>query len=87
MSDRVVNELSDIPLVPLDLLRRGERGRVAAIDGPAVSVNRLHELGLHAGQPVTMLRPGPPHLVLLGDTRLVLRAESDIVVLVGLGQE
>lgn len=71
--------------VPLDLLRAGEAGRIADLDGPAAAVNRLEELGLRVGQAVRMLRPGPPHLVQLGETRLCLRPETGVSVLVGLG--
>ncbi|HEX6987442.1 MAG TPA: FeoA family protein [Planctomycetaceae bacterium] len=73
-----------VPLVPLDALNSGEGGVVADLDGPAVAVNRLQELGLRVGQRLTMLRPGPPHLVQLGDIRLAFRPEADVVVLVGL---
>ena len=31
-----------------------------------------------------MLRPGPPHLIQLGETRLCLRAEVDVIVLIEL---
>ena len=71
--------------VPLDMLQAGEAGRIADLDGPAAAVNRLEELGLRVGQSVRMLRPGPPHLVQLGETRLCLRTEEGVSVLVGLG--
>jgi Fe2+ transport system protein FeoA len=77
---------STIQLVPLDALHAGEGGVVADLDGPVGPVNRLQELGLRVGQRVRMLRPGPPHLVQLGETRLCLRPESDVTVLVGLGE-
>ncbi len=72
------------PTLPLDFLRAGETGRITGLDGPAAAVNRLAELGLREGQPVRMLRPGPPYLVQLGETRLCLRPEADVVVLVEL---
>ena len=75
------------PLVPLEGLRAGERGHIADLAGPPVAVNRLQEMGLRIGQSLTMVRPGPPHLVQLGELRLCLRPESDVIVLVGLGQE
>lgn len=74
-------------VVPLDLLQAGERGVIADLDGPVSAVNRLGELGLRIGESVRMLRPGPPHLVQIGDARLCLRPESDIVVLIGVGEE
>ena len=76
----------DRPLVPLDAMETDEVGFVADLDGPAAAVNRLQELGLRVGARVRMLRPGPPHLVQLGETRLCLRPESDVLVLVGLGE-
>lgn len=74
-----------LPWVPLDLLREGEAGRVADLEGPAGAVNRLQELGLRIGQQVRMVRPGPPHLVQVGETRLCLRTAADVIVLVGPG--
>lgn len=78
---------SGYPLVPLEALRSGESGLVADLDGPANSINRLRELGVQVGQRVKMLRPGPPHLVQLGECRLCLRPESDVIVLIGLNQD
>ncbi len=75
-----------LPLVPLDALQAGEAGFVADLDGPVAAVNRLQELGLRVGEPVRMLRQGPPHLVQVGETRLCLRPESDVLVLIGLGE-
>lgn len=73
-------------LVPLDALLVGERGCVADLDGPPAAISRLQEMGLRPGQALTMVRPGPPHLVQLGEVRLCLRPETGVVVLVGLGQ-
>ena len=69
-------------LVPLDLLCAGEAAVVADLDGPSAAVNRLQELGLRVGQRLRMLCPGPPHLLQLGDTRLCLRPDSGVFVLV-----
>jgi ferrous iron transport protein A len=76
---------STLPVVPLDSLRVGESGVVVDLDGPAVAVSRLQELGLRVGQRLKMLRVGPPHLVDLGEARLCFRPESEVVVLVGVG--
>ena len=59
---------------------------VADLDGPSAAVNRLQELGLRIGQRIRMLQPGPPHLVQVGETRLCLRAEADVLVLIGLDE-
>jgi len=75
-----------LPWIPLDSLQAGETGFVADLDGPSAAVNRLQELGLRVGERVRMLCQGPPHIVLVGETRLCLRPESDVLVLVGLGE-
>lgn len=69
-------------LLPLDYLAAGESGYVADVDGPAAAVTRLQELGLRVGQTLRMLRPGPPHLLQLGETRLCFRSDPDVLVLV-----
>lgn len=75
------------PLVPLDSLQTGERGIIADLDGPLGSINRLHELGMRVGEPLRMLRAGPPHLIQIGESRLCFRPESDVIVLIGVGEE
>jgi Fe2+ transport system protein FeoA len=74
------------PPVPLDTLQSGDCGVVVDLDGQATAVNRLYELGLRPGQRLKMLRVGPPHLIQLGEIRLCLRPESDVVVFVGLDE-
>ncbi len=75
--------IAPVLVVPLEVMRAGEIGVVADLDGPESAINRLRELGLRVGEQVRMIRPGPPHLVQLGETRLCLRHESDVMVLVG----
>ena len=65
-------------------MREGESGYVSDISGPSAVVNRLHELGLRVGEPVKMLRSGPPHLLQLGETRLCFRTDPDVHVVVGI---
>lgn len=74
-------------LVPLEALQAGEIGRVADLDGPATAVNRLQELGLRVGERVRMIQSGSPHIVHLGETRLCLRPEPDVMVLVEPGED
>jgi Fe2+ transport system protein FeoA len=74
-----------LPPVPLDALNANEAGVVLDLDGPAVAVNRLQELGLRIGERVRMVCPGPPHLLQLGETRLALRSDPDVLVLIGVG--
>lgn len=70
--------------VPLDAMRDGESGYVSDVSGPATVVTRLQELGLRIGEPVRMLRSGPPHLLQLGETRLCFRSEPTVNVVVGI---
>ncbi len=72
------------PHVPLDAMQSGEWGYVSELLGPPAVVNRLQELGLRVGERIRMLRPGPPHLLQLGETRLCFRSEPEISVLVGI---
>ena len=50
-----------VPAVPRTLadLAVGEQGRVAALDGPSVVVERLLELGLTRGAEVSVVRFAP----------------------------
>lgn len=74
----------DIPTIPLEALQTGERGAVLSLHGPEDGVNRLREMGLRVGAPVRMLRPGPPHLLQIGDIRLCVRPAADVLVMIGL---
>lgn len=71
-------------LVPLELLRPGESGVIAEIDGDPQLVHRLHELGLYPDRAIAMLRTGSPCLIQLGDQRLSLRLDDAATVLVSI---
>ena len=73
---------ADGTLIPLDLLRTGERGTVAEIVGDAPAVHRLAELGLSVGAAVRVLREGPPSLLALGAQRFCFRPDAGTTVLV-----
>lgn len=77
----------DIDLIPLTLLRPGQRARVLQIVGFNELVHRLHEMGLRAGVEVEMIGVGSPCLVRLNGLKLGLRAEelSGVLVRVGAG--
>ena len=60
----------------LDQLRPGERGRVTALEGGDVLIQRLMEMGLLDGEEVEVLGFAPlgdPMEVRVGDGRLSLR--------------
>lgn len=73
-------------LVPLEMLRPGESGVIAEVDGDPHLVHRLHELGLHADRAIAMVRPGSPCLIQLGDQRLSLRLDDAATVLVSINR-
>lgn len=71
-------------LVPLSLLRAGEKGRIGGMHGNGEAVHRLRELGLHDGAPVQMVRPGSPCIIRLRGQRLGFRMDDLAHVLVQL---
>lgn len=70
------------PLLPLDVLAAGEWAEVAELHGEPDWVQRMAELGLHAGSRLQMLRSGSPCLLLIGNTRLSLRGDWTMQILV-----
>lgn len=71
-----------MPLVPLQLMSRGETGRVSDIDGDESWVARLHEMGFRVGSVVRMLQPGSPCLVALDDQRFTFRGDEEALILI-----
>jgi ferrous iron transport protein A len=74
--------LSDMPLLPLELLQAGEAADVAEVHGEPAWVGRMAELGLRAGSRVQVLQPGSPCLLQVNGTRLCLRGEQAMQILV-----
>jgi ferrous iron transport protein A len=71
-----------MPLVPLELLRTGERGRIAELEGSPEFVHRLQEMGLREGALVEMLQPGSPCILAVDQHRFSLRIDEVATVLV-----
>jgi Fe2+ transport system protein FeoA len=71
-----------LQVVPLELLRCGERGRIHDVDGRPEMVCRLEEMGLHAGVVLRMIQPGRPCIVALGEQRLSFRGDEAAMLLV-----
>jgi Fe2+ transport system protein FeoA len=69
-------------LVPLGGLRRGQRARIDAVQGPPEWVKRLREMGLRDGVEVRMLRQGPTCMIRLGYQTLCVRCNESTRVLV-----
>jgi ferrous iron transport protein A len=71
-----------VDLLPLDLLNTGDSGDIAEVSGEPAWVNRLAELGLRAGCRLRVLRAGSPCLLQIGESRLSLRGENAMQILV-----
>jgi Fe2+ transport system protein FeoA len=63
-------------------LRAGQAARITALDGPPEVVHRLQELGLRPGVVVRVFRPGNPCIVWLGGSKLGVRMDDDVRILV-----
>ena len=73
---------SSQPLVPIDLLRTGEVGRISEIDGDTQLAVRLAEMGLQPGAEVRMVRAGRPCIIAINNHRVSLRANELASILV-----
>jgi Fe2+ transport system protein FeoA len=71
-----------IPLMPLECLPVGQRGVVAEVVGPDALVAGLAARGLHVGSRCEVLTAGEPMLLRIGDTRLSLRTDRAVDILI-----
>jgi Fe2+ transport system protein FeoA len=69
-------------LLPLEYLTPGEWADVAEVHGDDVWIGRLAELGVRTGTRLQMLRGGYPCLLRVGGSRLSLRGEDAMRILV-----
>ncbi len=69
-------------VLPLELLRAGERAEIADVLGEPGWVTRMAELGLRVGSHLQMLRSGSPCLLEVGNSRLSLRGDHRLQILV-----
>lgn len=69
-------------MIPLDMLRSGERASVADVSGDPQWVHRMAELGLRNGSEVQMVRGGSPCLLKVGGCQLCLRTDDSSRILV-----
>jgi ferrous iron transport protein A len=69
-------------LLPLELLQEGEWADVAEVTGEPAWVGRMAELGVRPGCRLRVLRPGSPCLLQIGGSRLSLRGEWAMQILV-----
>lgn len=69
-------------LLPLELLRPGEWADVAELAGEPTWISRMAELGLQIGCRLRVLQAGSPCLLQIGNTRLSLRRDWSMQILV-----
>lgn len=71
-------------IVPLGLLRTGDRGEVVDVIGQPRLVARLAEKGVRPGCWLEAIKAGDPILIRVEDTRLSLRGDGQVDVMVRL---
>ncbi len=69
-------------LLPLEMLEAGEWAEVQEVVGGPAWVCRMAELGVRIGCRLCVLRQGSPCLLEVGGSRLSLRGESGVQILV-----
>ena len=69
-------------VIPLNRLKAGQCAEVSRILGPADHVHRLEEFGLRSGTTVQMFRPGNPCIFRMAGSKVSLRADDLLHVLV-----
>ncbi len=69
-------------LIPLELLNSGEWADVAVVSGEPGWVTRLAELGVRIGSRLHVLQAGSPCLLEVGESRLSLRSDWAMQILV-----
>ena len=73
---------SPAELLPLEILTSGDWGEVAEVHGEPAWVGRMAELGIRAGCRIQVVRAGNPCLLQVGNTRLSLRGDRAMQILV-----
>ena len=76
---------TEAELIPLTLLRPGQRARVDQVIGGGMLMHRLREMGLRGGAEVEMVRPGSPCIIRLAGHKLGVRSDELAGVLVKAG--
>lgn len=69
-------------LMPLEYLHAGQWADVAEVSGEPGWVSRLAEMGVRIGSRVRVVQGGSPCLLQIGDSRLSLRGDWAMQILV-----
>ena len=70
------------PLLPLEMLAPGDWADVSEVTGQPAWVCRMAELGIRPGCRIQILRGGSPCLLLVGGSRLSVRGDQAMQILV-----
>jgi Fe2+ transport system protein FeoA len=69
-------------LLPVEYLKSGDWADVADVTGEPGWVSRLAEMGVRIGSRLRVLQAGSPCLLQVGESRLSLRGECGMQILV-----
>ena len=69
-------------MLPLEILRAGDWADVAEVLGEPTWISRMAELGIRAGSRLLMLQPGSPCILQVDGSRLSLRSDLAMKILV-----
>jgi ferrous iron transport protein A len=68
--------------IPISALRPGEIAEIHEIVGPIEHIRRLEELGLRSGSVLEMVRSGSPCIIRVGGSKLCIRHDELLRVMV-----
>lgn len=77
--------MHEIPLIPLGLLRVGQRAEVQMVVGADAHSRRLQELGFRQGVAIEVVRSGDPCIIRLENSKFCFRGSEMSSVLVRTG--
>jgi ferrous iron transport protein A len=77
-----VRRTPPVKIIPLRRLGAGQAARVVEIVGHPEHVHRLEEFGLRGGAKIEMFRPGNPCIIRWAGSKVCLRADDLLSVLV-----
>jgi ferrous iron transport protein A len=68
--------------MPITLLAAGQVAEVSQLVGPPESIRRFEELGLRTGAHIEIVRAGSPCIIRVGESRLCVREDAQVRILV-----
>jgi ferrous iron transport protein A len=68
--------------LPLTLLAAGQIAEISELVGPPERIRRFQELGLRVGARIEIVRAGSPCIVRVGESRLCVREDAQVRILV-----